>query len=432
MVRHHVKKKKGDKPNASKKQKDEQKRLEAELEDLDRFAGSSDEEESGDGDGSSHEGDGQMNDGQAESDSSDSEGGNDEYFDDEDEDQEEDVSKAAVKDEAKDHIPPKQTKSKKSRDVESDEEEANSDNDYQDKDDDSIEDDDFEPQNDTSAKSAGMANAMARILGGQSAFQQPPSSKSTSTTTSTNPVVLSKTTTPLQRLQQKIKTEEQALRQKRRDRRSENLSAMRLPLAPTAGMSADKLKKLHKKKKSSVEDEDNEFSANAIAIANEIEAERTHRRIATRGVVALFNAISKHRQAVAQEAAEKEAEKARIREEGRSAVKRKNEGGSTQTTKHGFLDMIKKSAVGTTSSGGAGGGEASGGAAEAKAESQKGSKAVGWSALKDDFMMNSKLKDWDKELSDDDDDDDDEPKAAAVPDKKGKGMAQASRKRQKS
>ena len=30
----------------------------------------------------------------------------------------------------------------------------------------------------------------------------------------------------------------------------------------------------------------------------------------------------------------------------------------------------------------------------------------GWNALKDDFMMNSKLKDWDKELSDEDDDDD--------------------------
>mmetsp|Transcript_31605 Transcript_31605/g.40839 ORF Transcript_31605/g.40839 Transcript_31605/m.40839 type:complete len:88 (+) Transcript_31605:3-266(+) len=65
----------------------------------------------------------------------------------------------------------------------------------------------------------------------------------------TKPVILSKTTTPLQRLQQKMKTEEQALRQKRQNRRSENLSAMRLPLAPSAGMSAEKLWKETKKSK---------------------------------------------------------------------------------------------------------------------------------------------------------------------------------------
>ena len=181
-----------------------------------------------------------------------------------------------------------------------------------------------------------MADAMSRILG-------PPSSSSSSSaakgaTTATNnasrsapsgPVILSKTITPLQRLQQKLKMEERALRQKRRNRRAENLVAMRLPLAPTAGMSAERLwkqKPKSKKKKTTAtttttsgerggdgEDDgdddddpaggvDDENAVNAMAIANEIEKERAHRRIATRGVVALFNAISKHRSAVAAEA----------------------------------------------------------------------------------------------------------------------------------
>ncbi|KAL7533330.1 hypothetical protein ACHAXR_010177, partial [Thalassiosira sp. AJA248-18] len=258
------------------------------------------------------------------------------------------------------------------------------------------------------------------------------------------PIILSKTTTPLQRLQQKIKLEEQALRTKRYNRRATNLSAMRLPLAPTAGMSAEKLWKMKKKQKGKgkrkrggnkagagdddgddAEEDDtmDENTKNALAIATEIEAERTHRRIATRGVVALFNAISKHRAAVLAEAAAKEEEKrARLRslEEGGRYIRKKSgndEDDGGVKTKHGFLDMIKKSATATnTGSGGGNDGGGGGGGDMGKngvngssSKGAAGSKAsIGWSALKDDFMMNSKLKDWDKEISDDDDDD--EPK----------------------
>ena len=163
----------------------------------------------------------------------------------------------------------------------------------------------------------------------------------------TKPVILSKTTTPLQRLQQKMKTEEQALRQKRQNRRSENLSAMRLPLAPSAGMSAEKLWKETKKSKRKRNLDEDGNDNDAAAIASEIEGERAHRRIATRGVVALFNAISKHRAAVAAEATAKEEEKRQAREEGRRVRKKGEEnGGVSSQTKHGFLDLIKKSASG--------------------------------------------------------------------------------------
>ena len=311
------------------------------------------------------------------------------------------------------------------------------------------------------SKSLGMADAMSRILGtSSSSSSRPPSSSSSAGkggTTTTNasrsaasrPVILSKTTTPLQRLQQKLKMEERALRQKRRNRRAENLVAMRLPLAPTAGMSAERLwkqKTKAKKKKMTASttatsgerkgdgenddddhddpaggdgghDDDDENAVNAMAIANEIEAERAHRRIATRGVVALFNAISKHRSAVAAEAAEREEARRRVREEGRlrglaARGGRRAEDGdgvgkNPRTTKHGFLDMIKMSAAGAEGTAGAGGGDDAGGRRERGSgganddasappggggRNNGGAKSTGWGALKDDFMMNSKLK----------------------------------------
>jgi len=224
--------------------------------------------------------------------------------------------------------------------------------------------------------------------------------------------------------------EDRALRQKRRNRRAENLSAMRLPLAPTVEMSAEKLwkqksKKTKTKKKTTTvdsgsgqDDDDNDEdddanNNNAMAIATEIEMERTQRRIATRGVVALFNAISKHRAAITAEAVEKEEDRRRIREEGRlrglavSNEKKRNgsvvSGGlllESATTKHGFLDMIKMSAAAAAAGGGDSGtlGKNSNnstslvGSSGNKTGSTSGVKSIGWTALKDDFMMNSKLK----------------------------------------
>ena len=414
MVRHHVKKKKGDAKKAASK-------LEDELDNnLDRFAGSSDEEDDDDVAENTDDDDTarnleEMND----TDNSDSEDSEDDY---------DNVYQADGK--AKDGASSvgRQTKqsTKQNNDSGESEDEVDSENDYKDGEQDDDDNDRMMiPKNNSKtrsdAKSAmGMSNAMSRILGGQSMIFQPPTASSTKddkkATTSAKPVILSKTTTPLQRLQQKIKTEEQALRKKRENRRSTNLSAMRLPLAPTAGMSAEKLWKQKKKTKkpkkkrkrsnsqggSEDEEEEGEYkNENALAIATEIESERTHRRIATRGVVALFNAISKHRAAVSAELAAKEEEKRRVREEGRAVRKNKSEGednsGVNSKTKHGFLDMIKKSAITTTAagltrSGGLNQCKNDGGKEEQTNNGKHESKSIGWSALKDDFMMSSKLK----------------------------------------
>lgn len=76
-------------------------------------------------------------------------------------------------------------------------------------------------------------------------------------------------------------------------------------------------------------------------------------------------------------------------------------------SKRGFLDMLKTNAT-----------KVDGGAAAKSAEDETSkdatsskSKSGGWNALKDDFMMTSKLKDWDKELSDEEDSDDDDDEA---------------------
>ena len=124
-----------------------------------------------------------------------------------------------------------------------------------------------------SSESNGMAGAMAKILG----LSEPKSSS----------VILSKTTTPLQKLQKKEKAEAAALQSKRRDRREVNLTAMHVPL------SAATSKSLVKKKNSN--------EKNGLRLAKEIEIESMHRRVATRGVVALFNTIAKHQQEKAQQ-----------------------------------------------------------------------------------------------------------------------------------
>ena len=428
MVRHHVKKKKkNDSKSSAQRKKEEEKQLEEELQNLDRFAGSSDEEDTNEENNNSVDqfsededipaangGDG--------SDSSEQSGSEDGSAADEDDDYD-DVYQEDMK------APHKHKKVNKNERESDSGEEEDSEDDYADaidKQSDDYDDDELTSSSFTSqsAKGAGMANAMARILGGQLTMQPEKTSESASKK-GTKPVILSKTTTPLQRLQQKMKTEEQALRQKRHNRRAENLSAMRLPLAPSAGMSAEKLwKETEKSKRKRIIDDDTD----AAAIANEIEGERTHRRLATRGVVALFNAISKHRAAVAAEAAAKEQEKRDAREEGRSARKKGEESGVSSQTKHGFLDMIKKSVKKDES--GADGTRKQGGSTPQNGENNKKESAVGWSALKDDYMMNSKLKDWDK-MSDDDDDEPSKFDAASFSDGEEELHKSSSRKRLK-
>jgi hypothetical protein len=134
--------------------------------------------------------------------------------------------------------------------------------------------------------------------------------------------------------------------------------------------------------------------------------------------VALFNAISKHRADAEAKIAEREEEKKRraaaMDEAGGSLLKKRKkeceENNNTATTKHGFLDMIKKSSVTTATTMV---GESITTTTTTRISERDFNSAVptvgptparsvGWNALKDDFMMNSKLKDWDKEISDDD------------------------------
>lgn len=136
--------------------------------------------------------------------------------------------------------------------------------------------DDNNPQSENSQN--GMAGAMARILGLSAAPKK---------ATEPNSVVLSKTITPLQKQQKKEKEEEDALRLKRKQRREVNLTALHIPLsAATSRPIAGK---------------DSDSGIVAKAMAREIEVESMHRRVATRGVVALFNAITQHQQLKAQQ-----------------------------------------------------------------------------------------------------------------------------------
>lgn len=197
------------------------------------------------------------------------------------------------------------------------------------------------------APSSGMANAMARILG-------------TQVKTSSASAVLAKTVTPLQRMAKKEKERMDEAREKRQANRERKLTALHIPLsvATTRATKSDESR----------------------SIVNELELERTHRRVATRGVVALFNAITQHQKGTADNSKPSANTKSTQKQD------------VANMTKHGFLDMIKKSA------------------SENKVEPSSSQKDVEsrnktkpqWNALKDDYMLNSsKMKDWDKESSDD-------------------------------
>lgn len=245
----------------------------------------------------------------------------------------------------------------------------------------------FANQNHTVIQSSGqtgMAGAMAKILG----LSAP------SSTDKKKPIILSKTITPLQKLQKKEQSEENALIKKQKLRREVNLTALHIPLSVASSTPNFRNKKT-------------DPDSAAKAIAKEVEVERMHRRVATRGVVALFNTITKHQQQRAQQAAEASLPSAN------STAKNQQ---VQSMTKYGFLDMLKQSATADSDKGDDAKEEGKDKISNRKDKKNSskesnetdGNKKVGWSALQDDFMMNSKLKDWDKEISDEDDSFDDE------------------------
>lgn len=122
---------------------------------------------------------------------------------------------------------------------------------------------------------AKMANAMGRILGSRTVEREVSRKMKDAKTASS--VVLAKTVTPLQKLQQQEKQQQVALKEKRQAKRERNLSALHYPL--------------------SIATTNNIQTGSRPSVAKELEQERLHRRVATRGVVALFNAISQHQRA---------------------------------------------------------------------------------------------------------------------------------------
>ncbi|KAG7374458.1 ribosomal RNA processing (Rrp15p) related protein [Nitzschia inconspicua] len=197
-----------------------------------------------------------------------------------------------------------------------------------------------------------MANVMGRILGGDNKKKKAP----------TTSVVLGKTVTPLQKMQQEEKDRLKALKKKRQSNRERNLSAMHYPL--------------------SIATSSNVQTDGRLSVARELEQERFHRRVATRGVVALFNAISQHQRSNTQK---------NVTPSSSKTIE------SSKMTKHSFLDKIKSAAKSQT----ADNFDSKKRSVENEGrESNKETKSntPSWGALKDDYMLNPK-KNWDEESS---------------------------------
>jgi len=343
MVRHHIKATKTKKANKAKRQKAEEEERKKNEQNLDRFAGSSDEEEENDDDDSSA------------SSSYEDEKPPKPIESDNDDDNENDTD-------------PEKAPSASNDEASSDEDEydgpattaTTNTNDAQ----------TIISQSNTPGP-VGMAGAMSRILG----LRAPPSRQKKHPSSS---VVLSKTTTPLQRLRTKEQRELQESRVKRREKRAWNLSAMHVPLGMGVG-----------------------GVGGGEGIGREVAMERIHRKVATRGVVALFNAISEHQREKTRRAAE-----AGLL--GSSKHNKNNPEDVRAMTKHGFIDMLQKKGTTANDAGAKYVAVADGNDQIQPAAATSGGKAgkkgkknssEGWNALKDDFMMNSKMKDWDKQMS---------------------------------
>jgi Rrp15p len=235
----------------------------------------------------------------------------------------------------------------------------------------------------------GMANAMSRIL------SAPIKGKAT---TSVGTIVLSKTKTPLQIQAEKEKKEQESLKETRRIKRERQIKALHIPL--TVATNTFVL--------------NNNNGANYSSLTAELEKERMHRRVATRGIVALFNAIAHHQVRPEQTAVEAASASANVTSSTASTTdatiktNKSSTSSSTKLTKNGFLDLIKQKAI--TSAGAMNDTKATRSLAPTSDSTKTAplvdnQKVKKWNALKDDYMMDS-TKNWD-EVDDDDDDDDD-------------------------
>lgn len=113
-------------------------------------------------------------------------------------------------------------------------------------------------------------------------------------------------------------------------------------------------------------------------VVKDKETERNLQRIATRGVVQLFNAVQKHQKNVDE----------KVKEAGGSERKRAKL--ISTVSKRDFISVLRGMDGGAREPGAAGRG-AKARQTEAKEE------GPGWTILRDDFMLGASMKDWDKE-----------------------------------
>jgi Rrp15p len=240
-----------------------------------------------------------------------------------------------------------------------------------------------EDGNDDIQLTTGMANAMARILGGAlfSASKVPSSrngDQHVKPLDETKPVVLSKTKTPLQvQAAKEEKARRELLETRRIHKEKRQLTALHIPLSVATARTFS--------------GEPSSSTIGASSIATELEQERMHRRVATRGIVVLFNAIATH-QVNPTQTAVAAAQAAEDGPNSSSASKPK----ASKLTKHGFLDLIKQTAAAKVNAATA---------VTSVTSKVKGSSAVSgteppaarqWNALKDDYMLDSKMN-WDED-----------------------------------
>jgi hypothetical protein len=133
--------------------------------------------------------------------------------------------------------------------------------------------------------------------------------------------------------------------------------------------------------------------------------ERKLIRIATRGVVTLFNAISKQ-----QKMMDKANEKSTPSKSAPQTQTQTQTQGQTSTTapsgelsKKGFLQLLKSSSTPSSSSSSA----SAPASASDKNKEQGKEKKAGWDVFKDDYMLDAESKHWDQD-SDDEEEEDDE------------------------
>ncbi|XP_047564918.1 RRP15-like protein [Lutra lutra] len=117
-------------------------------------------------------------------------------------------------------------------------------------------------------------------------------------------------------------------------------------------------------------------------VVKDKETERNLQRIATRGVVQLFNAMQKHQKNVDE----------KVKEAGSSIRKRAKL--ISTVSKKDFISVLRGMDASTSEK------SSTGKNLKAKQTEVKSEEGPGWTILRDDFMMGASMKDWDKESDD--------------------------------